>query len=142
MNHIISLNGIKDEIKQILLRQYKNQPNEAARSVSPKINSEKLLKIEKDNSSFRMIIVRHPFHRLLSAFRDKWERCAEDWDCTKRKDWFYAKEGSKIVQTYRKSALKKFGRDFFSKQNHFGAPIPVERRFNADSRNPVKSKLY
>ena len=25
--------------------------------------------------------------RLLSAFRDKYERCALDWDCTTRKDW-------------------------------------------------------
>ena len=28
-----------------------------------------------------------PRLRLLSAFRDKLERCAAAWDCTKRKDW-------------------------------------------------------
>ncbi|TRY76522.1 hypothetical protein TCAL_13639 [Tigriopus californicus] len=68
------------------------------------------------------IIVRHPFNRLVSAFRDKIER----YHTPELKDDFYYKVyGGPIVGRFRKAALRRFGSDFFSEANHFGAPVPV-----------------
>ena len=73
--------------------------------------------------------------RLLSAFRDKFERCTTTWDCTKKKDWqvfncrkwlwtefrifmfrYFQRQGRGIVKKYRKLALNKFGQNFFSEE--------------------------
>ena len=50
------------------------------------------------------IVVRHPFERLLSAYRDKLERSNV---------YYYKKYGEKIVKTYRQKAINIFGKDFF-----------------------------
>jgi hypothetical protein len=39
-------------------------------------------------------------------------------------DFYYKKYGEKIVNTYRKRALEKFGAEFFSEKNYFGCPVP------------------
>ena len=131
-----------------------SQPNMQARQIAPFISKSQLRSIAEDPSSFRMITTRHPFFRLeiiiqltsqlmmsstfrlLSAFRDKFERCTTSWDCTKRKDWqvftfdvnwwdntkcnsacrYFHRQGSAIVKKYRKLALNKFGQNFFSEQ--------------------------
>ena len=63
------------------------------------------------------IIVRHPFHRLVSAFRDKLERSDL---------YYYKKHGQKIVAKYRHLFIDKFGEEYLSKVNNYGAPIPVQ----------------
>ena len=56
------------------------------------------------------IVVRHPFERLVSAYRDKLERShAEDY----KTDFYYKKYGVKIVEKYRERALNIFGNQFF-----------------------------
>ena len=50
------------------------------------------------------IVVRHPFERLVSAYRDKLERSNV---------YYYKKYGEKIVQKYRQKAINIFGKDFF-----------------------------
>jgi len=78
--------------------------------------------ISRRRQILSLLIVRHPFHRLLSAFRDKLER-------NKRKGLntlFYQRYGKEIVRKYRPYAIAKFGMDFFSKERNFGAPFPVE----------------
>ncbi len=69
------------------------------------------------------LIVRHPFNRLVSAFRDKLERSRRpDVD----KNWYYRTYGKGIVARYRKDATKRFGKDFFSQENNYGAPFAVQ----------------
>ena len=54
--------------------------------------------------------------RLLSAFRDKFEKCTTDFDCTKQKDWYFHRQGKELVRKYRKLAINKFGAEFFSEK--------------------------
>ena len=54
--------------------------------------------------------------RLLSAFRDKFEKCTTDFDCTKQKDWYFHRQGMGFVRKYRKLAINKFGTEFFSEK--------------------------
>lgn len=69
------------------------------------------------------IWVRHPFHRLVSAFRDKLERLHNN---DLEHDYFYTLYGHKIVRDYRDLAKARFGPDAFSRENNFGAPVPYE----------------
>ena len=73
----------------------------------------------------KMIIVRNPFERLVSAFRDKLEKLHND---DINRDWYYQQYGKRIVKTHRENALKLFGGDHFNAERNFGAPIPSPRR--------------
>ena len=67
--------------------------------------------MQKENKTeISFIIVRHPFERLVSAYRDKLERKHAKNYLT---DFYYTSYGRKIVQKYRKRALLKFGDEFF-----------------------------
>ena len=73
------------------------------------------------------VIVRHPFERLVSAFRDKLERYHnEDLE----KDHYYQKYGKQIVVEFRDKALNIFGQEFFDEKHNFGA------FFNNSNRKP------
>ena len=56
------------------------------------------------------IVVRHPFERLVSAYRDKLERTHAKNYLT---DWYFKQYGQKIVKKYRAKAISIFGSDFF-----------------------------
>ena len=56
------------------------------------------------------IVVRHPFERLVSAYRDKLERTHAKNYLT---DWYFKQYGQKIVKKYRSKAISIFGSDFF-----------------------------
>ena len=62
--------------------------------------------------------MRHPFERLVSAFRDKLERT-----CNK---YYLTNEKKEIVAKYRHEYLKHFPAESLNKVNHFGALIPNE----------------
>ena len=81
-------------------------------------------KLKPSAKSF--IIVRHPFNRIVSAFRDKFEQ-VQDRIEKPELDYFFRHYGSQMVKKYRKLALEKFGAEFFSDENSFGAPIPVPK---------------
>jgi len=130
MMNIITLSGISPVRRRLLEEKYKKQPNQQARSVAPQISSLQLQAIGRDENIFKMMIVRHPFSRLLSAFRDKFEKCTTDFDCTKQKDWYFHRQGMGFVRKYRKLAINKFGTEFFSEKKNFGAPFRVEKRVN------------
>jgi len=65
------------------------------------------------NASRRLLVVRHPFERLLSAYRDKLENCVAGREHGTLH--FYRKYGAKIVRKYRsKSRESKRGKKYRS----------------------------
>ena len=67
-----------------------------------------------------VIAVRHPFERLVSAFRDKLERRGdEEYEKHAMNDGI----GREIVEKYRKLALDKFGPDYLSAANKYGCAL-------------------
>lgn len=71
------------------------------------------------------VIVRHPFERLVSAFRDKLEHFHNQ---NLEADFYYKIYGKKIVKRFRKAAIEKFGENYFSEENHFGSLLPRKKR--------------
>lgn len=67
------------------------------------------------------MVVRHPFDRLVSAYRDKIER---------DNSWYHPHFGKYFVQKYRRQAIKVLGKDFFNQTNNFGTVtnVPQNRR--------------
>jgi len=125
MHNLLVLAGLsKSKIEELKVK-HPRQPNDQARFVAPALNSLQLKKIEKQRRSTRLLIVRHPFERLLSAFRDKLERCYGKEPCTLKTDWYYKKYGRGIVSKYRPAARSRFREEFFSAENNFGSPLPV-----------------
>ncbi len=81
----------------------------------------------KSNSQTRsFLIVRHPFHRLVSTYRDKFER---GWTVEVTNNYFYKTYGKHMVTMFRKRAVERFGREFFERGNQFGAPVKVEKGY-------------
>ena len=78
---------------------------------------------DKNLASKSFIIVRHPFARMISAYRDKIERYHTN---SYSNDWYFKVYGSKMVKQSRKKALARFGSDFFSAANNFGTPVRVK----------------
>nr|CAD7265510.1 unnamed protein product [Timema shepardi] len=85
--------GVLTERNRKLIARGKLQVNNLARKAYPKNKS---ISEEKNAvmSATRFIIVRHPFERLLSAYRDKLENKA-------RREYYYNRYGRHIVQLYR-----------------------------------------
>lgn len=84
------------------------------------------LKAHKDDRKAKsFIIVRHPFERLVSAFRDKIERLHAS---SLAQDYYYKMHGREITRKYRAGASQHLGPDFLSKANHYGALVPVTGR--------------
>jgi len=69
--------------------------------------------VMSSQSLVSLLIVRDPFTRLVSGFRDKLER---------KGGWRYLKES--IVEQYRSRAIRELGKEFFMGPN-FGAELPV-----------------
>ena len=81
-----------------------------------------------NNSFVGFMVVRHPFDRLVSAYRDKLERNNLE------EPYYYTVYGKYFVQKYREKAIKALGKDYFNEINNFGTPIKVldNRRPNSD----------
>lgn len=69
------------------------------------------------------MISRHPFHRLVSAFRDKLEHSHGDID--PNEDFYFKTYGRRIRNKYRPLTIKKFGKEFISAENNFGAGMEI-----------------
>ena len=74
-----------------------------------------------------LVIVRHPFDRLVSAFRDKLERSHDENADLAENDYYFNKFGRGIFQRYRSQAIQRFGDEHFAEGNNFGAVLkPAE----------------
>ena len=61
---------------------------------------------KQEEANEKVLIVRHPFYRLLSAYRDKFERISEGKNT--KSDYFHVLYGKKIITKYRREAEEKF----------------------------------
>ena len=73
------------------------------------------------------MVVRHPFERLVSAYRDKLERMDM---------YYYETYGKKIVHRFRERALKKLGKNYFSKSNNYGTLLKMSPEDRPNSNLP------
>jgi len=133
MHNLLHLAGKKEEEIEKIIKDHPGQPNDQGRVVAPIKSLSTVEKISRQENARLLIIVRHPFDRLVSAFRDKLEQCHGPENCTLNNNWYYKQYGRKIVSTYRKRAIKKFGNGFFSERNNFGAPLPVNRTWRSSA---------
>lgn len=81
-----------------------------------------------NNNLTGFLVVRHPFQRLVSAYRDKLERN------NLPAPFYYQNFGKLFVKKYREKAILALGKEFFTENNNFGTPlkVPDNRRPNAD----------
>lgn len=137
LHYLLDIAKMKKEEKEDLLSKHAGQPMNMIKPFTKKLSTLTYKKLMSPAGNVTaatppptsFIIVRHPFHRLVSAFRDKLERIHVN---KLENDWYYNRYGKKIVKKHRKNALLKFGPTFFSAQNNFGAPVPVKNRPSAD----------
>ncbi|XP_023335026.1 carbohydrate sulfotransferase 8 [Eurytemora carolleeae] len=111
--------------------EHPRQPNDQGRVVAPPITGNKLKDLETLQHSKRLLIVRHPFDRLVSAFRDKLERCHGLDPCILKTNWYYKTYGRGMVSSYRRAAIQRFSEEFFLPENNFGSPLPVDKTWRS-----------
>ena len=105
------LQGDKAYIKKTYPGNYLKQGRVVAPTISRStfVRYKKNLRV-KNETDVSFIVVRHPFERMVSAYRDKLERTHAKNYLT---DFYYKAYGKKMVQKFRGQALKRFGDDFF-----------------------------
>ncbi|XP_015609470.1 carbohydrate sulfotransferase 11 isoform X2 [Cephus cinctus] len=94
MKHFVTLAGLLSGTIMDLIRENSMQMNSIVRQAYiTNTNSKTILK--KMNKTKKFLIVRHPFERLLSAYRDKLEYM-------EGREYYYERFGYHIRQSYRK----------------------------------------
>ena len=83
------------------------------------------------NNLTGFLVVRHPFERLVSAYRDKLERRNLE------EPYYYVKYGNFFVKRYREKAIKVLGKEYFDKTNNFGTPLKVANNLRPNSDLPT-----
>ncbi|XP_076249283.1 carbohydrate sulfotransferase 11 [Calliopsis andreniformis] len=107
------------------LNSGKEQISTIARRVMPELEypeADEALRVTK-----KLLVVRHPFERLLSAYRDKLENSVAGREHGTLH--FYRKYGAKIVQKYRGKDFSKPREDQVIKQENIPPPAGNEPTF-------------
>jgi len=125
---ILDLSSVSESRKKWIQVRNKNAPLQMGRAVAPSLTRSSWIRwksnlVRNNVNETSFIVVRHPFERLVSAYRDKLERTHAKNYLT---DWYFKQYGQKIVKKYRSKAISIFGNDFFSFKNNYGAPLPVK----------------
>ena len=96
------------------------------------MTSEKFEQFVKESpvAPVSFIIVRHPFRRILSAYRDKFEVMNE---------YYHDLYGRDIVNKYREDGIKKFGKDFYEKSK--GSPVENDKRDGKNGFRKLKRTI-
>ena len=85
------------------------------REVAPELNVKTWKKyktnlVKNQLSEVSFLVVRHPFERLVSAYRDKLEKTANK---KSKQHHFFEMYGREIVNKYRPNATILYGKNFF-----------------------------
>ena len=88
-------------IRRMLERQ---QPNDLARFVAPEMTETEYEALFRETRPVSFLISRHPFRRLISAYRDKIA-------VGNANPYFYHRFGRKIIGEWREKAAERFGVD-------------------------------
>jgi len=127
--------AVKAQIKKNYNGNFLQQGRQAAPTMSRSSFVRYKTNMRRQNKTeISLIIVRHPFERLVSAYRDKLERTHK---VAYLKDFYYKTYGKKIVAKFRTKAIQKFGDEFFSAKNNYGAPLPVKDNGRPSSDLPI-----
>ena len=102
----------------MLERRY-NQPNTLARHLVPSLPYSEFKEFMKTQNPVSFLIVRHPYERLLSAYRDKFEN---------KKRFYHKKYGRFMVRQYRKRGIRRFGRAFYKLNKKNDNQVPPHMR--------------
>jgi len=126
MHNLVYLAGYDEEgLEKIAAEMPLYAANMHGRHVAPELSLHSTQQYLQDPSKRKMIIVRDPFGRLVSAFRDKLERCmysncdleAQDFA---HQEQYYHRYGKEIVSKTRGAAIRRFGEAHFSRKNNYG----------------------
>ena len=100
-----------------LFSRYYSQPNTLARKLVPPLSVDEFNKVTKNERPISFVIVRHPYERLLSAYRDKFEN---------KKKYYHNKYGEFMIRNYRRRGIRRFGKKFYRRETK--SNIPPHRR--------------
>ena len=139
LENMINLSGATDRVKAKAKSTYPGDLIQQAKfvGIGPttgnlhwKAQSNAYTRRNSSVAGIAFVIVRHPFERLVSAFRDKLER-------THRSNaYYYEKYGKHIVKEFRDRAVTTLGANFFSQANNFGALLAVPGNRRPDATLP------
>ena len=87
-----------------MLQKRFSQPNTLARYLIPSLPYSEFKEFIKTQRPVSFLIVRHPYDRLLSAYRDKFEN---------KKKFYHLKYGRFMIRQYRKRGIRRFGKAFY-----------------------------
>ena len=122
--NLLMLSYLPQDEKLELLKKRRREQNRKLKRMRKVTRTESAYKefLKQNPRPKSFIVVRHPFTRLVSAYRDKIETLGSG-------EYYQESHGRTMVSKYRTEARKRFGDDFFSAENNFGSPMKSLREW-------------